>query len=364
MPAPDSFGGPIACEPPLVEALREKGLDIVTEVYVYGDKLKPTPFFERVRRVLKTAFRFRKLVREFRPALIFLNSAFDRRTILRDSVSIFLMGAGDARIFVKLHGSTAEDFQKPGFLFGMLIRYLRRNVNSWGYFTNAELEAFAAIGFDRAKFFPVRNVIELGEDQGSEPQRQKEPDDIFELLFVARFIPTKGLLPTIFACEELRKRGVRFRLTCVGDGETYPAAKDAVGRLGLGRVITFTGHLPESEVSKRFVSSDIFVFPTTHPEGFPITLFKAVKAGMPIVTTNTRAAADFLADPENCLYCTTDPSNIADMIEKLIADKPARERMADANREYGLTLTPEKIADEFIDIFDRVLGDSVPNRSN
>ena len=55
MPSKDSWGGPIASEPPFVTALREAGVGVTEEVYVYGDKDKPTPFFERIRRVLKTA---------------------------------------------------------------------------------------------------------------------------------------------------------------------------------------------------------------------------------------------------------------------------------------------------------------------
>ena len=58
MPAPDSLGGPISSEPPFVDALRAKGWDVVTDVYVYGDKLTPTLLLERVSRVLRTAFRF------------------------------------------------------------------------------------------------------------------------------------------------------------------------------------------------------------------------------------------------------------------------------------------------------------------
>lgn len=357
MPAPDSLGGPISSEPPFVEALREKGLDVVTDVYVYGDKLKPTPFFERVRRVLVTAFRFRKLVRQHRPSLIFLNSAFDKKTILRDSASVFLMRPGRAKIFVKLHGSMAEDLVNAGFPFRDLVRYLAREIDGFGYHTHEELEAFVKLGFDREKFFPVRNAITIHDAIPQDIVRaQKEPDEIFELLFVARFVPTKGLVPTIEACDVLRKRGVRFRLTCVGDGETYQEAKDTVGRLALGRVVTFTGHLPETEVTKELLKADIFVFPTSHPEGFPNALFKAVATGLPVVTTKVRAAADYMSEPDNCLYCTTKPENIADRIQDLIADKALRERMSDANLAYGLTLKPAKIADEFIAIFDKMLG--------
>jgi glycosyltransferase involved in cell wall biosynthesis len=357
MPAPDSLGGPISSEPPFVDAVRQKGLDVVTDVYVYGDKLKPTPFLERVRRVLQTAFRFRRLVRKHRPSLIFLNSAFDKRTILRDSASIFLMRPGKSKVFVKLHGSMAEDFGKAGFPFRQLIGYLQRKVDGWGYHTREELEAFLGLGFDREKFYPVRNSITIHDEIPSDfERRQKEVDEVFDLLFVARFVSTKGLLSTILACEELRKRGVRFRLTCVGDGETFQEAKDTVGRVALGRVVTFTGHLPEADVTKEFLKADIFVFPTIHPEGFPNALFKAVATGLPVVTTNIRAAADYLSEPENCLYSTTEPESIADRIQELIANKSLRENMTEANLEYGKTLTPAEIADEFIAIFDKVLG--------
>ncbi|MEO5858488.1 MAG: glycosyltransferase [Pyrinomonadaceae bacterium] len=184
---------------------------------------------------------------------------------------------------------------------------------------------------------------------------QKDADDVPELLFVSPFVPTKGLLPTILACQELRKRGFRFRLTCVGDGGTYQEAKDAVGRLGLGRVVKFTGLLPEAEVTKELLKADILLFPTSHSEGYPNVFFKAIATGLPVVTTNIRAASDYLSAPENCLSCTTDPENIADRLAELINDKPLRERMSRANTEYGLTLSPKRIADEFIEIFDRLL---------
>ena len=82
MPAEDSWGGPAACEPPFVEALCELGEDVTTETYVYGDKYRPTPILTRITRVLKTAFRFRRLLRESQFDLIHLNTAFDRKTIL------------------------------------------------------------------------------------------------------------------------------------------------------------------------------------------------------------------------------------------------------------------------------------------
>ena len=356
MPSKDSWGGPIASEPPFVESLKQLGHEVTTEVYVYGDKEKPTPFLSRINRVLKTAFRFRKHVREGNYDLVHLNTAFDLKTILRDSISIFLMRRGQANIFLKLHGSEAEAFANPSFVTKRLIKYLQKSVDGFGYHTQEELDAFLALGFERNKFFPVKNAVTIQDSLPPDFSRpQKDPDDIFEILFVSRFIPAKGLVKTIEACEELRRRGIKFRLTCVGDGPSRQDADDAVGRLGLGRVVTFTGHISEDDVTNYFLSSDIFVFPTQHIEGFPNVLFKAVAVGLPIVTTKIRAARDYLSEPQNCLFCTNEPLNIADRVTELINDTALRESISRNNLAFGKALSPERIAAEFTIIYESIL---------
>ena len=110
MPSKDSWGGPISSEPPFVEALREMGLEVVEADYVYGDKERPTPFLERIKRVWKTAFRFRRLLRNGSFVIVHLNSAFDLKTILRDSFSLFVMNPRNTKVVFKFHGSEAQDF--------------------------------------------------------------------------------------------------------------------------------------------------------------------------------------------------------------------------------------------------------------
>jgi glycosyltransferase involved in cell wall biosynthesis len=153
----------------------------------------------------------------------------------------------------------------------------------------------------------------------------------------------------------VRDRGFKLVLRCIGDGETRQEAEAEVARLGLQEAVKFTGYVPETEVTKYFFSSDVFVFPTRHAEGFPNVLFKAVAVGMPIVTTRVRAAADYLNESENCLFCTQEPENIARKIIELIEDKSLREKMSANNLELGETLLPENIAREFLEIYIKLL---------
>ncbi len=353
MPSKDSWGGPISSEPPFVDALRELGANVTEEVYVYGDKDKPTPLTERIRRVLSTAARFRRLVQKNDFDVIHLNTAFDLKTILRDSYSIWRMRPGRAKIFLKLHGSEAERFEDANFVVRALIRYLQRRVDGFGVHTREELANFVRLGFDERKFSFVKNAVTIHEHLAEDFIRpQKEPGDRFKLLFVSRFIPAKGLLESIRACAIVRDRGFDFEFFAVGDGETRAEAELLAKDLALESVVRFTGYIPESDVTEHFFDADVFVFPTRHPEGFPNVLFKAVAVGLPIVTTTVRAAGDYLAEGVNCLFTSQEPGEIAAKIITLIEDRNLRSEISTANLALGKSLLPREIAREFLSIYE------------
>lgn len=356
MPSNDSWGGPVSSEPPFADALRKLGETVTEEVYVYGDKAKPTPVLERIRRVLSTAFRFRKLLKHNDFDIIHFNTAFDLKTILRDSVSLFLMKP-KGKILFKLHGSEAEKFTETNFVLRFLINYLKRKVDAFGVHTSEEKANFLQLDFDEKKFFYVKNAVTIHENVADNFSRQiKEPEEVFKFLFVSRFIPAKGLLETIQACKRVREQGFKFVLHCVGDGEVRVEAEREVERLKLQDVVKFTGYIAEDEVTKYFYNSDLFIFPTRHTEGFPNVLFKSVAVGMSVITTKIRASADYLIENENCLFSTQEPQNIAEKIIELLENKQLRQSMSENNIKFGKTLLPEAIAKEFVEIYKEVLA--------
>ena len=154
----------------------------------------------------------------------------------------------------------------------------------------------------------------------------------------------------------LRDRGVKFRLSCIGDGPIRVQAEALVGAKLMGDQVEFTGYVSEDEVFDKLLKGDILVFPTSHREGFPNILFRAVALGMPIVTSRVRAGGEYLNGRENCLFCTPEPENIADKIQTLIHDRGLRERMTAANLAMGKLLTKEAIAAEFLAIYEKLVG--------
>jgi glycosyltransferase involved in cell wall biosynthesis len=360
MPAMDSWGGPALSEPPFVAALRKLGVDVTEETYVYGDKNKPTPFTTRVRRVIATALRFRRVIKQNDFNLIHLNTALDLKTLVRDTISIRLMKPKKAKVFLKIHGSEAKILTSKNPFIVFLLNRLKENVNGFGIHTSEEKQNFVQAGFPQEKLFFDKNAVTIFDrlPVRTEPETWlKRPQDKFNLLFVSRFVPAKGLIETIKAAAIVRNSNFNFTLHCLGDGETRAEAEKLTDQLNLQNFVHFTGYVSETEVAKYLSNGDLLIFPTFHPEGFPNILFNAMAAGLPVVTTKIRAAADYLREPENCLWIEPkNPKMLAGKICELLENAELRRTMCENNRAFGKRLTPENIAHEFLAIYQTLLG--------
>ena len=85
-----------------------------------------------------------------------------------------------------------------------------------------------------------------------------------------------------------------------------------------------------------------------------MVLFKAVAAGLPIVTSRIRAAADYLREPDNCLFAEPVPERIADRIVELIDNADLRTRMSENNPVLGSAFSAETIAKEYLEIYGKL----------
>ena len=91
-------------------------------------------------------------------------------------------------------------------------------------------------------------------------------------------------------------------MLCLGDGEAREAAEAQAARLKLNDRVRFFGYVPETQTPEFYAGSTMLLFPTYHYEGFPMVIFKSIAAGLPVITTRIRAAADYLNEPDNCLW--------------------------------------------------------------
>ena len=357
MPDRESLGGPAACEPPFVAELHRLGVEVGEETYVYGDKLSATGLTQRVRRVVSTACRLRRRLRAGGFDVVHLNTSFDTKALLRDVATVPLLKR--ARVFLKFHGSDGELLKTTNPILRRLGRRLLDAADGVGVLSSEERENFTRAGVSESKVFVVKNVVER--DFPSDAEDLAAGAGLAAgtpvLLFIARFIPAKGLLDVIRACAILRDRNMRFALLCVGDGPARAEAEAAVGSLDLGAHVRFSGFVPEAETGKFYMGSAALVFPTYHYEGFPMTVFYAAAAGLPIVTTRIRAAADYLREPDNCFWVEPRaPAALAERIARLLTEPETRAAMRRHNTELARSFTAPRVAPEYVEIYNRLLA--------
>ena len=350
-PEQGSRGGPAVCEPPFIRELRHSGVAVHEEVYAYAESMALTG---RVKRVLRTARRFREQALSGNYDLIHLNTSFDTKALFRDVAVMRRLGKTRAKVFLKFHGSDARLLRTRNSLLHILGRYLLSRADGIGVLSSEERANFLHAGIPEAKVFQVKNVVEQNaavRDPHS-TERFNLPKDTPRLLFIARFISAKGLLDCIHACKFLAERNLNFMLLCIGDGPARGDAEAAVARLGLEARVRFFGYIPEEETNGFYVNSTMLLFPTYHYEGFPMVIFNAAANGLPIITTRIRAAADFLKEPDNCLWVEPrDPNMLAEKIGELLRDSELRAAMSRNNRLLAAQFSAEIVTREYLEIY-------------
>ena len=355
MPEQGSQGGPAACEPPFIDELRRLGHEVEEEIYAYA-QTRSSPL-TRVARVRQTARRLRERVCSEKFDLVHINTSFDTKALLRDAVVVSCLPKTGPKIFLKFHGSDAELLKTNNPLLRSLGRYLLGRSDGIGVLSSEERANFLAAGVPEQKVFVVKNVVASRAPTPRPDFRAKLnlPEQIPLLLFIGRFIEAKGLQDVVQAGKLLRDRDQEFILLCVGDGPDRARVEHEVKLLGLGSQVRFFGYVTEEEAAEFYANSTMLVFPTYHYEGFPMVIFNAAAAGLPIITTRIRAAADYLTEPQNCLWVEPrSPEQLAAAIATLIAPSAEHQQMSANNRLLAARFSAEIVTREYLEGYNRV----------
>lgn len=356
MPERGSRGGPAACEPPFIAELRRLGHEVEEDVYAYSESESALP--KRISRVMRTAQRFQKRVAEGTFDLVHLNTSFDTKALLRDAVIVPRLKAGNTKTFLKFHGSDADLLKTRNPALVLARRRLFSHADGIGVLSSAEQENFLRTGIPTQKIFVIKNVVESNSQQPSLEFRKRMnlPEDVPLLLFIGRFIPAKGLLEVIRACGLLRDCGQQFLLLAIGDGPARADADKEVARLNLRDQVRFLGYIPEAETGGFYANSSALLFPTYHYEGFPMVIFNAAAAGLPIITTRIRAMADYLKEPDNCLWVEpSSPELLAGKISTLLRDPELSRTMSNANKQLAGLFSATLVTQEYVDAYEQIV---------
>lgn len=205
------------------------------------------------------------------------------------------------------------------------------------------------------KFVLIRDALPVApEDNDTEPDLPpgKRPA---EFLALGEFASREGFQNLLDACASLKKSGVPFSLSLLG--QTTFRQRLAISRRGLGKTVTFLGMPSPETIRSAFKNSDIFIAyaPPADNAGLdlPWEISEAMAFSLAIVVPSlSPGMAEALKPDENCVACPK-AAELAATLEKLTADPQKRRELGTKARTDILNLLNE--AGESRTLGDRVI---------
>jgi phosphatidyl-myo-inositol alpha-mannosyltransferase len=177
----------------------------------------------------------------------------------------------------------------------------------------------------------IPNGVDVARFQRAVPLARWQ-DGTFNLLFVGRHEPRKGLLDLLKAYRILRKTGCNCRLLVVGTGPQEREARRYVATRRMAGV-EFLGRVSDQEKAQLFRTADVFISPATGGESFGIVLLEAMAAGAPIVASDIHGYKGVLRRGEQGLLVPPrKPKALAAATATLLADPMLRAQMSESGR--------------------------------
>lgn len=152
------------------------------------------------------------------------------------------------------------------------------------------------------------------------------------LLFLGRFVPTKGIYDLLEAVAVLRHKFPGLTLVCGGDGDASGVLERS-RKLGISDAVKMPGWITGPEKSRLLSEATIFVLPS-YFEGIPMGILEAMAAGLPVVSTTVGGIPETVTDGiEGYLVEPGDVSGLVAAITKLLLDYNLRQQMGAAGTQ-------------------------------
>lgn len=164
------------------------------------------------------------------------------------------------------------------------------------------------------------------------------------IVYAGRMAAMKGWSDWLAVLSRLRREGMRFEATWLGDGADRPAFLRDVDRLGLSDVVSAPGNVDDRvEVKRRLEEAHMLLFCHKTKES-PRILIEALRAGTPIVGYGGAFARDLVSGSGGGVLTPQD--DVAALAEAVLSLDRDRERWAglmEKAREDGSELYDEAV---------------------
>ncbi len=135
--------------------------------------------------------------------------------------------------------------------------------------------------FSKRKIHIIPNGIDLEEIASITPKESSRNDKFFQMFFMGRLEPRKGVMHALRAFHQLKQRYPQMKLIIAGDGDGRGEVEEYISDHNLMDV-ELLGFVDEAMKYKLLKESDVYLAPALYGESFGIVLLESMAVGTPI----------------------------------------------------------------------------------
>jgi phosphatidylinositol alpha-mannosyltransferase len=226
-------------------------------------------------------------------------------------------------------------------LFGFLVERINLRI------AVSELARRTATTYSGGEYEVIPNGVEMpgAVDPGGRENR---------IVFLGRHDPRKGLPVMLRAWPRLRRSGLRLRVI----GADPLAVRLLLTRLRLPENgIDILGYVDDDHLTEELSVAKLLVAPSLGNESFGMVITRALACATPVVASDIPGYAEVVTPQVGALTPPGDPDALAETIERVLADEPARVELGRAARELAASRYAwPLLARRLQDCYERVLA--------
>jgi glycosyltransferase involved in cell wall biosynthesis len=179
----------------------------------------------------------------------------------------------------------------------------------------------------------------------------------FTMLGIGRFSPEKNFTSLVRVTASLVKAGCDLQLLLLGEGRGRGELIALAAALGITDRVLMPGYV--EDVGTCLAVCQLFAMPSL-TEGLPMALLEAMQAGTPIVASWVGGIPAALAEGEcGLLVSPGDDDGLKNAVAEIYHHPyPAAARADNALRRVGDIYSSHRMAQEYLDVYQRVLAGS------
>ncbi len=275
-------------------------------------------------------------VRQKCPDCVHINPSLNRNAFVRDALQLVTLKAmGFKSVLVFFHGWEEEFLSRirDNVFYRLLLRRVYGDAPRIVVLADRFKSQLESMGIGGERIVTVTTMFDGSTFVGV---HRKSKAGKCTLLFLSRFARDKGVFELIEAFRRVRERISGVRLVLAGDGPERREMELLVNTYGLAESVCFAGYLRGREKAQALADADVFVFPSYHGEGCPVSLLEAMAAGLPIISTDVGGISDIFINGQNgILLREVSPDELIAAIFRMLQDDELRRSAGQLNREIA-----------------------------